>query len=144
VNLVILTGRLGADPELKYTQGGQAVLNMRLATSEKYKDKSGEWKERTEWHSIVLWGKRAEALQRYLSKGSQLMIRGSLTTRSWDDKNGNKRYQTQVNATDVELFGGRGGQQQQPQSQPSESKEPAQSKESSFDDDDGPADDLPF
>src|SRR6266513_88953 len=110
LNRVMLLGNLGADPELKMTSGGQAVLKMRLATTESYLDRNKVRQERTEWHSVVLWGKRAEALSRFLSKGSKLMIEGSLRTSSYDDKEGNKRYKTEVVASNIILAGrGRGG-----------------------------------
>jgi single-strand DNA-binding protein len=109
LNRVMLFGNLGADPELKMTSGGQAVLKMRLATTESYLDRNKVRQERTEWHSVVLWGKRAEALSRFLSKGSKLFIEGSLRTSSYDDRDGNKRYKTEVVASNVILTGGRGG-----------------------------------
>ena len=94
VNKVILLGRLGQDPELKYTPTGMAVCNFSLATSEKWKDKAGQDQERTEWHRVVVWGKIAELCNQYLAKGRQAYLEGSLQTRSWDDKDGNKRYTT--------------------------------------------------
>jgi single-strand DNA-binding protein len=109
LNRVMLFGNLGADPELKMTGGGQAVLKMRLATTESYLDRNKVRQERTEWHSVVLWGKRAEALSKFLSKGSRLFIEGSLRTSSYDDREGNKRYKTEVVANNVILSGGRGG-----------------------------------
>ena len=111
LNKVMLLGNLGADPELKMTSGGQAVLKMRLATTETYLDRNKTRQERTEWHSVVLWGKRAEALSRFLSKGSRLFIEGALRTSSYDDRDGNKRYKTEVVASNVILAGnaGRGG-----------------------------------
>jgi single-strand DNA-binding protein len=109
LNRVMLFGNLGADPELKMTSGGQAVLKMRLATTESYLDRNKQRQERTEWHSVVLWGKRAEALSKFLSKGSRLFIEGGLRTSSYEDRDGNKRYKTEVVATNVILTGGRGG-----------------------------------
>jgi single-strand DNA-binding protein len=109
VNKVILVGNLGADPELRYTPGGASVCEMRLATNESWTDKSGEKQERTEWHRIIVWGKRAEICSKYLSKGRQCYIEGRLRTRSWDDKDGNKRWTTEIVATDVQFLGGRGG-----------------------------------
>lgn len=111
LNRAMLVGRLGADPELKFTTGGQSVLRMRIATTESYADKGGDRKERTEWHNVVLWGKRAEALNKLLSKGSQVWIEGSIQTRSWEDKDGGKRYATEINARDVGLIGNRQGGQ---------------------------------
>jgi single-strand DNA-binding protein len=109
LNRVILVGNLGMDPELKYTQGGQAVLRIRLATTETYLNKAGERQERTDWHTVVVWGKRAEGLNKILSKGRTIWIEGRLQTRSWDDKDGSKRYATEVNAASVGLVGGGGG-----------------------------------
>jgi single-strand DNA-binding protein len=109
LNKVMLFGNLGADPELKMTSGGQAILKMRLATTETYLDRNKVRQERTEWHSVVLWGKRAEALSRFLSKGSKLFVEGGLRTSSYDDKDGNKRYKTEVVASNIILAGGRGG-----------------------------------
>ena len=109
LNKVMLIGNLGRDPELRYTQGGQPILNMRLATNESYQNRDGERQEKTEWHSVILWGKRGEALGKILSKGSQLCIEGRLQTRSWEDKQGQKRYTTEIVATNVILLGGRGG-----------------------------------
>jgi single-strand DNA-binding protein len=106
LNRVMLLGNLGADPELKMTQGGQAVLKLRLATSETYLDKNKVRQERTEWHSITIWGKRAEALSRFLSKGSRLFVEGRIQTSSYDDKDGQKRYRTEVVATNIILSGG--------------------------------------
>ncbi len=106
LNKVILLGNLGADPELRMTNGGQAVLKLRLATSETYLDKNKVRQERTEWHSVVIWGARAEGLAKILSKGSRLLVEGGLRTTSYDDKDGNKRYKTEVNATNIILSGG--------------------------------------
>lgn len=108
LNRVLLFGNLGADPELKMTSGGQAVLKMRLATSESYLDRNQERQERTEWHNVVVWGKRAEALGKFLTKGSSLFIEGGLRTTSWEDADGAKRYRTEVVAHNVILSGGGG------------------------------------
>jgi single-strand DNA-binding protein len=110
LNRVMLLGNLGADPELRYTQGGQAVLNLRLATTESYLDKDKVRRDRTDWHSVVVWGKRGEALSKFLAKGTSLFIEGSIRTSSYDDKEGNKRYKTEIVANNVILAGrGRGG-----------------------------------
>ncbi|MGH9526959.1 MAG: single-stranded DNA-binding protein, partial [Terriglobales bacterium] len=109
VNRVTLLGHLGKDPELKYTPSGQAVTKFSMATSERWKDKNGEWQDRTEWHNIVLWAKMAETANQYLTKGSQVFIEGRLQTRSWDDKDGKKHYMTEIVAQDMVLLGGRGG-----------------------------------
>jgi single-strand DNA-binding protein len=106
-NRVMLLGNLGSDPELRFTQGGQAVLNLRLATTESYLDKDKVRRERTDWHNVVVWGKRGEALAKILGKGSSIFIEGSLRTSSYDDKDGNKRYKTDVIANNVVLAGGR-------------------------------------
>jgi single-strand DNA-binding protein len=105
-NRVMLLGNLGADPELRFTQGGQAVLNLRLATTESYLDKDKVRRERTDWHSVVVWGKRGEALAKILGKGSSIFVEGSLRTSSYDDRDGNKRYKTEVIANNVVLAGG--------------------------------------
>ena len=105
VNKVMLIGRLGQEPEAKYTPNGTAVSNFSIATSEKWKDKaSGEWNEKTEWHRIVSWNKQAEFCNQYLKKGSLIYIEGKLVTRSWDDKEGQKRYMTEVVANTVQLL----------------------------------------
>lgn len=108
LNKVMLFGNLGADPELRTTQGGTAVMKLRLATTERFKDASEQWHDRTEWHRVVVWGKRAEALSRILEKGSTIFVEGSLRTTSYDDKDGVKRYTTEINASNV-LLGGRSG-----------------------------------
>src|SRR4051812_26622846 len=108
LNRVMLLGNLGADPELRFTQGGQAVLNMRLATTESYLDRDKVRRERTDWHSVVVWGKRGEALAKILGKGSSIFIEGSLRTSTYDDREGNKRYKTEVVANNV-ILAGRGG-----------------------------------
>jgi len=108
LNRVMLLGNLGADPELRYTQGGQAVLNLRLATTESYLDKDRVRKERTDWHSVVVWGKRGEALGKFLAKGSTIFIEGSIRTSSYEDRDGNKRYKTEIVANNV-ILAGRGG-----------------------------------
>jgi single-strand DNA-binding protein len=106
VNKVILLGRLGQDPELKYTPGGAAVCNFSVATTEAWTDKQGQKQEKTEWHRIVVWGKLAELCNQYLSKGRQAFVEGRLQTRSWDDKDGTKRYTTEIMANTVQFIGG--------------------------------------
>jgi len=109
VNKVILIGNLGKDPEVKYTPQGTPVAKLTLATNERYKDKGGEWQDRTEWHNVVLWQRLAEIAGEYLKKGSKVYIEGRLQTRSWDDKQTNqKRYMTEVVANDLVLLGSRG------------------------------------
>ena len=109
LNRVMLLGNLGADPELRHTQGGQSVLNLRLATTESYLDKDKVRRDRTDWHNVVIWGKRGEALAKILGKGSTLFIEGSIRSSSYEDKDGNKRYKTEIVANNVILTGGRGG-----------------------------------
>ena len=107
INKVILVGHLGKDAETRFTTGGQSVTNFSIATSRRWKDQAtNEWKEETDWHNVVLW--RAENLANYLTKGKQVYVEGRLRTRSYDDKDGNKRYVTEVVAEDVLLLGGRG------------------------------------
>jgi single-strand DNA-binding protein len=109
LNRVMLLGNLGADPELRMTQGGQAVLKLRLATSETYMDKNRQRQERTEWHNVVIWGKRAEALAKILTKGTRIFVEGGLRTSSYDDRDGNKRYRTEVVCSNILLQGSGGG-----------------------------------
>ena len=106
LNRVMLLGNVGMDPELRQTPNGSAVLKLRLATSESYLDRNKQRQERTDWHSVVMWGKRAEALAKFLSKGSRLFVEGSIRTSSYDDREGNKRYRTEIVATNVILAGG--------------------------------------
>lgn len=108
VNKVILIGNLGQDPELRYTGGGTAVCNLRIATNESYKDTNGEWIEKTEWHSVVAWGRLAEICNEYLKKGSQAYFEGSLQTRTYDDKDGNTKYVTEIKAREMMILSGRG------------------------------------
>jgi len=105
VNKVILVGNLGRDPELRYTPSGTAVANFSLATNEAWTDKSGQKQERTEWHRVVVWGKQAEIAGEYLQKGKQVYIEGSLQTREWNDRDGNKRQTTEVKALRVIMLG---------------------------------------
>jgi single-strand DNA-binding protein len=109
VNKVILIGNLGKDPEVKYTPQGTAVAKITLATNERFKGKDGNWQDRTEWHNVVLWQRLAEIAGEYLKKGGKVYIEGRLQTRSWDDKQtGQKKYMTEVVASDLVLLGGRG------------------------------------
>lgn len=110
VNKVILIGNLGADPETRYLPSGDAVTNIRIATSEKWKDKSGEQQEHTEWHRIAFFGKLAEIAGEYLKKGSPVYVEGRIRTRKWQDKeSGQDRYSTEIVADRMQLLGGRGG-----------------------------------
>ena len=108
VNKVILVGRLGKDPETRYTSSGQAVCNFTMATDETYKDRAGERQKRTEWHRIVVWAKQAEIAQQYLRKGSLIYLEGRIQTRQWDDKEGQKRTTTEIVANNFRMLGGRG------------------------------------
>ena len=108
VNKVILLGRLGKDPELTYIPSGQSVAKFTMATNRSYKDKSGEWKEETDWHNIVAWGKLGEICAQYLAKGRQAYVEGQIRTRSWEDREGKKRTTTEIIANEVVLLGSRG------------------------------------
>ena len=135
INKVILVGNLGQDPELKNLPSGSAVCNLRIATSESWKDKqTGEMKEQTEWHSISLFGRLAEIAAQYLRKGSQVYIEGRLRTRKWQDKSGADRYTTEIIADELQLLGGKGdGQRSERPAQAKQQAEPKQRDE--FDDD---------
>jgi single-strand DNA-binding protein len=109
VNKVILVGNLGRDAELRYTPGGAAVATLNMATTEVWNDKAGQKQEKTEWHRVVLWGKSAETLSEYLTKGKQIYVEGRLQTRQWDDKDGNKRYTTEIRGDRIVLLSGGGG-----------------------------------
>ncbi len=110
VNKVILIGNLGADPETRAMPSGTTVANLRVATSESWRDKqTGEQQERTEWHRVALFGRLAEVAGEYLRKGSQVYIEGSLRTRKWTDKQGNERYSTEIVGNDMQMLGARGG-----------------------------------
>lgn len=137
VNKVMLVGHLGRDPELRYTPSGAAVANFTLATNEAWTDKSGEKQERTEWHRIVVWGKQAEIAGEYLTKGKQVFVEGSLQTREWNDRDGNKKQTTEIRAQRVIMLGraeGRGAvagrsdeidvEESVPQAQPGEDDVP--------------------
>lgn len=108
VNKVILLGNVGADPELRYTPGGQAVCDVRLATNEKWTDKEGQKQERTEWHRLVIWGKQAETIKKYVVKGNQLYVEGRIQTRSWEDKDTKaKKYMTEIVVSEFTFIGGK-------------------------------------
>ncbi len=110
INKVILIGNLGADPETRYMPSGGAVTNLRLATNESWKDKeTGETKDKTEWHNVVMFRRLAEIAAEYLRKGSQVYIEGKLQTRKWQDRDGNDRYTTEIVADQMQMLGGRGG-----------------------------------
>jgi single-strand DNA-binding protein len=141
VNKVILVGNLGRDAELRYTPGGAPVATLNLATTEMWNDKAGQRQEKTEWHRVVLWGKTAESLNEYLTKGKQIYVEGRLQTRQWDDKDGNKRYTTEIRGDRVVLLGGGGGggaRQQQPRGASAPSEEHMGEPVSELTDDDIP------
>jgi single-strand DNA-binding protein len=144
VNKAILIGNLGRDPELRYTQSGQAVVNFSIATSENWTDKNGERQERTEWHRIVVWGKTGENCARFLSKGRTVYVEGRIQTREWEDREGQKRTTTEINAQTVTFLGsagaGRGSEPADPT--PPESSPPESSPDSGAGP--PPPDDVPF
>lgn len=148
INKVILVGNLGQDPELRYTGSGTAVCNMRLATNESYKDASGQLVEKTEWHSVVAWSRLAEICGEYLKKGSLVYFEGSLQTRSWDDKDGNTRYTTEVKAREMMMLdsrGGGGGDYDQSSGSTNYDQRPQRQAQPQMQDDTfAPDDDLPF
>jgi single-strand DNA-binding protein len=135
VNKAILIGNLGNDPELRYTPGGQAVTGFRIATTDRWRDKDGQNQQRTEWHNIVAWGRQAEIANEYLKKGSPVYIEGRLQTRSWEDKDGNKRYITEIVTQRMQLLGRRGAEEETTPPPPE-----AETPESAG----GEEDDLPF
>ena len=150
INKAIVIGNLGVDPEIRYTQSGSAVCNLRVATHERWTGKDGEPGERTEWHNIVVFGKQAENCEKYLEKGRQVYVEGRLQTRKWEDRDGNDRYTTEIVANEMQMLDSRGSQDagggmgqgggqprqtQQPQRQP----QPAQPVPDEF-----PEDDIPF
>jgi single-strand DNA-binding protein len=154
VNKVILIGNLGRDPEVRYLPSGDAVANLNVATTEKWKDKNGEQQEQTEWHRVAFFGRQAEICGEYLRKGSQVYIEGRLQTRKWTDKDGNERYTTEIRGDRMQMLGGRGaGSGAEPpardaarEPEPSASAPPTAKpaggkKQSNFDDLD---DDIPF
>jgi single-strand DNA-binding protein len=108
LNKVMLIGNLGKDPEVRYTTSGQGVASFSIATTEKYKNKSGDWEEKTEWHNIVLWGKLAEIAKDYLAKGKTVFIEGRLQTRKWQDKDGRDRYTTEIVGDRMQMLSPKG------------------------------------
>jgi single-strand DNA-binding protein len=141
VNKAILIGNLGADPELRYTPGGQAVTTFRLATTERWTGQDGQKNERTVWHNIVAWGKQAEIVKEYLSKGRQVYVEGRIDNRSYDDKEGNKRYVSEIVAQRVQFLGSRADAPGEPApAAETPSETPAPAPEGASNDDD----DLPF
>lgn len=159
VNKVILIGNLGQDPELRYTGSGTAVCNLRIATNESYKDREGNLVDKTEWHNVVAWDRLAEICNEYLQKGSQVYFEGSLQTRSWEDRDGNTRYTTEVKAREMMFLdgnrdgGGAGGgdfdqsQRNGPQFDqraPKRGKAASSEQQSAEEDTFEPDDELPF
>ncbi len=136
INKVILVGRLGQDPEVRFTQGGTAVANLRIATDETWKDQNGERQQRTEWHTVVVWRRLAEISGQYLSKGRLVYIEGKLQTRSWQDREGNKRYSTEIQADNMVMLGGR--------SEEGQAAPPAQPAAAASPDSGTTDDDIPF
>ena len=114
VNKVLLIGNLGKDPEVRFTPNGRALAKFPVATSERWTDQEGNKQERTEWHNVVVWGKQAETCGQYLAKGRQVFVEGSIRSRQYDDKDGNKRYITEIVARDVRFLGGGGRGPQEP------------------------------
>lgn len=108
LNKAILIGNLGADPETRFTQDGTCVCNLRLATTEKFKNRNGEQQERTEWHRVVLWGRLGEIANQYLKKGARVYIEGKIETRKWQDQSGQDRYTTEIRANEMKMLGGSG------------------------------------
>lgn len=145
LNKAMIIGRLGQDPDVRYTQSNTAVANMSVATSERYKDKSGEWKENTEWHRVVAWGRTAEICQEYLKKGSLVYIEGPIQTRQWEDKDGQTRYTTEIKALTMTMLDSKssgsngGGVSDKP-----DSAQPVSSNVDLNDNLDDIDDDLPF
>ena len=143
VNKVILVGNLGANPEMRFTQGGQAVANLRIATSERWTDRNGQKQETTEWHRVVVFGKQAEIVGQYLTKGRQVYIEGRIQTRQWQDNQGQKRYTTEVVAQRVQMLGGRAPGGERSMDETAEATVPADDSIPA-DFGGGPDDDIPF
>jgi single-strand DNA-binding protein len=151
VNKVILIGNLGRDPEVRYLPSGDAVANLNIATTEKWKDKSGEQQEQTEWHRVAFFGRQAEICGEYLKKGSSVYIEGRLQTRKWTDKDGVERYSTEIRGDRMQMLGGRGGgnmgepptarESEASTSAPASARPAGSKKPANFDDMD---DDIPF
>jgi single-strand DNA-binding protein len=140
LNKAMIIGNLGADPEVRYTQSNTAVANMSVATTERFKDRNGELQERTEWHKVVAWGRTAEVCQQYLKKGSLVYFEGPIQTNEWEDKNGQKRYTTEIKALTMQMLDSRGSG---PSEEGGQNRNMASTVEidESFDD---MEDDLPF
>ena len=141
LNKVMLIGNLGKDPEVRYTAAGTAVASFSLATSERFKNKNGEWEEKTEWHNVTLWARLAEIAGEYLAKGKTVYIEGRLQTRKWQDRDGKDRYTTEIVGEKMQMLSGKGegGGRQNGGRSESQSQEPAY-EEPTF----NPDDDIPF
>ncbi len=140
LNKVMLIGNLGKDPEIRYTQSGQAVVNFSIATSRQWKDKDGEFRKETEWHKIIAWGKLAEICDQYLVKGKQVYIEGRIQTRKWEDRDGVTRYTTEIVADQMLMLGSKGDTY----SEDKRTTEPARKTENKDTDTTDTEDDLPF
>ena len=129
LNKVLLIGNVGKDPEIRHLQGGASVATITLATSERYRDRNGETREQTEWHTVIAWRQLADLAENYIRKGSQIYVEGKIRSRSWDDQNGQKRYVTEIQADTIQLLGRRSdspsGQPQQGMTQPPHYSQPA-------------------
>ena len=139
LNKVMLIGNLGKDPEVRYTANGTAVASFSLATSERFKNKNGEWEERTEWHNVTLWGRLAEIAGEYLAKGRTVFIEGRLQTRKWQDRDGKDRYTTEIVGDKMQMLSAKGESAKQGAGRP-DSQEPPVYEEPDF----NPDDDIPF
>jgi len=146
INKVIIVGNLGKDPELRHTPQGQAVCNFSIATSESWTDKGGQKQEKTEWHRIVVWGKLGELCGKYLQKGRQAYVEGKLQTRAWDDKDGQKRYTTEIVANTVQFLGSGAsqGRTHEDSSSGSSAHQDPFGAPPSFDEAEPTSDDIPF
>ncbi len=144
LNKAMIIGRLGQDPDVRYTQSNTAVANLSVATSERYKDNMGEWKENTEWHRVVAWGRLAEICQEYLKKGSQVYIEGPIQTRKWEDKEGQTRYTTEIKALTMTMLDSKGDSSSADVPKKPESSQPVSSSVDLNEDFDDIDDDLPF
>ncbi|HYS43612.1 MAG TPA: single-stranded DNA-binding protein [Geobacteraceae bacterium] len=143
LNKVMLIGNLGKDPEVRYTAAGTAVASFSLATSEKYKNKSGEWEEKTEWHNVTLWARLAEIAGEYLAKGKTVYIEGRLQTRKWQDRDGKDRYTTEIVGEKMQMLSGKsegGGRQNGGRSENQSQSQETAYEEPTF----NPDDDIPF
>jgi len=146
VNKAILVGNVGNDPEVRYLEGGTSVARFSLATTEVYKNKSGEKVSQTEWHNIIAWRGLAELAEKYITKGRQIYIEGRITNRSWEDKDGNKRYTTEIVANSIQLLGRKGDEdgKDHANAAPREKVESVKEEEPEFTEESTEEDDLPF